>query len=155
MSNLSKKRKAAIILSWAFALFCMTVIFVYSNQTASQSSETSDGIIAKLMEYFNLNLSTGFVRSCAHCVEFAGLCFAFNLAYLSTFLRFSPLLSFLSTVFYSSTDEIHQFFIEGRASQVIDLVIDAAGASIITVVLVIVYLIYKKHCEKRGNICQF
>lgn len=155
MTQLSSKRKAAIIASWAFVIACLIIIFVYSNETASESTETSDGIIAKLLEFFHLELSSGVVRAIAHCIEFAGLCFAFNLAFFSTYLRFCPFVSLLSSVFYSATDEIHQFFVEGRACQIIDLVIDALGAIITTVVLIIIYLIYKKYCRKRGKLCQY
>ncbi len=155
MKKLSNKRKAAIIASWAFVLVCLIIIFMYSNETASESSETSDGVISKLLALFNLSLSSGVVRAVAHGIEFAGLCFALNLAFFSTYLKFSPLLSFLSTAFYSATDEIHQFFIEGRACQVIDLVIDASGALITVLVLSAIYYLYKQYCRKRGKLCQY
>ena len=46
---------------------------------------------------------------------------------------------------YACTDEYHQLFIEGRAGQFTDVLIDTAGASLGCAIVVLIYkLIYRK-----------
>lgn len=150
------KRKIALVITWGFVLLCMVIIFSYSNQIAELSQEVSDGWIKKIFETFGVELSSHTIRKLAHATEFGGLCFAFNTAYAATYLRFCPLLSIISTVFYASTDEIHQYFIEGRACQLRDVFVDFCGAAAVTLVLSIIYFIYIEIKKKREEkICQF
>ena len=142
---MTKERKIKIALCWCFVAVCMIIIFYYSSQVASVSSETSEGWITRILKTFGINLSTHFIRKTAHALEFFGLCFAFNLAYRFTFGYFCPLVSFLSTMFYASTDEIHQLFVEGRACRAYDLFVDGCGAAVMTLFMIIVILIdYKR-----------
>ena len=146
---MTAKRKTALILTWGFVLLCMAVIFYLSHQIASDSSETSSWLTIKIYDLFKIELSTYFVRKTAHAIEFGGLCFALNLAYFASFLRFSPFVSLASTLFYASTDELHQYFVEGRACQLRDVFVDLCGAVIVTAVIIALYLIYKRYKEKR------
>lgn len=150
MIFMTAKRKTALILTWGFVLFCMALIFHFSHQNASDSSETSSGLIKEIFYFFKIELSSHFIRKTAHAIEFGGLCFAFNLAYCATFLKFSPFVSLASTVFYASTDELHQYFIEGRACQLRDIFVDFCGAVLVTAAITVLYLIYKSYKEKRG-----
>lgn len=146
---MTNKRKTALALTWGFTVFCMIIIFYYSHQTASVSSETSSGWIQKILNTFGIELSSHFIRKTAHAIEFGGLCFAFNMSYAASYLKYCPFISLISTVLYASTDEIHQYFIVGRACQVRDVFVDFCGAVLVTLVLSIMYFIYLIIKSKR------
>ena len=152
---MTKKHKIAIILSWLFVAVCMIIIFYFSRERAVDSEETSNSVIEFIVRLFGYRLTPHTVRKTAHALEFFGLTFAFNLAYGSTYMKFSPILSALSSVFYSATDEIHQYFVEGRACRAGDLLVDFYGTLIMTAILVIAYVIFRKIMEKRGKQCPF
>lgn len=148
MIDMDKKRKIALIITWAFTVLCMIIIFSYSNQNSTDSAQTSDGLIRNLFDIFGIEMASGFIRKAAHAVEFGGLCFAFNLSYAATFMKYCPWLSVVSTVFYAATDEIHQYFINGRACQLRDVFVDFCGAMAVTLVLTLIIYFYKRYTEK-------
>lgn len=152
---MSNKRKFLIFLSWILVVACMVTIFMFSAQPANTSSESSDACIQWIYDLFGIRLSQHIVRKTAHALEFCGLCLLFNLAFGVTTLKFKPLISFILTVLYAVSDEIHQIFVDGRACMFKDVLIDSGGAAVCIIILSIVYLIYKKHCGKRGKVCQF
>lgn len=152
---MSNKRKFLIVLSWILVVACMVTIFMFSAQPANTSSESSDACIQWIYDLFGIRLSQHIVRKTAHALEFCGLCLLFNLAFGVTTLKFRPLISFILTVLYAVSDEIHQIFVDGRACMFKDVLIDSGGAAVCIIILSIVYLIYKKHCGKRGKVCQF
>lgn len=152
---MSKKRKLSIALSWLFVIICMGIIFYFSREKAIDSEQTSDGIIALIERFFHYRLSAHFIRKSAHALEYFGLTLSLNLAFGISYKKFSPLISLLSSVFYSATDEIHQFFVEGRACRASDLLVDFYGTLAMTAILITAYLIYKIITEKRGRKCQF
>lgn len=152
---MSNKRKFLIFLSWILVVACMVTIFMFSAQPANTSSESSDACIQWIYDLFGIRLSQHIVRKTAHALEFCGLCLLFNLAFGITTLKFRPLISFILTVLYAVSDEIHQIFVDGRACMFKDVLIDSGGAAVCIIILSIVYLIYKKHCGKRGKVCQF
>ncbi len=152
---MSRKRKILTAVAWLCVAACMITIFMLSAQPAVRSSESSDTCIKWIYDLFGIRLSSHFIRKTAHALEFCGLCLLFNLALGATTSKFKPLLSFILTVLYAATDEIHQIFVDGRACRFRDVLIDSGGAAVCIVFLSIVYLIYKKYCNKRGKICQF
>lgn len=152
---MSNKRKFLIAISWISVVACMVTIFALSAQPAVKSSEASGSCIQWIYDLFGISLSQHFVRKTAHALEFCGLCLLFNLAFGATTLKFKPLISFILTVLYAVSDEIHQIFVDGRACMFKDVLIDSGGALACIIVLSIIYLIYKKHCGKRGKVCQF
>jgi VanZ family protein len=64
------------------------------------------------------------LRKCAHMTEYAVLA---ALLYRA-FDRELP--AFLAAVAYAATDELHQHFVHGRHASVVDVAIDAVGATI-------------------------
>jgi VanZ family protein len=64
------------------------------------------------------------LRKCAHMTEYAVLA---ALLYRA-FDRELP--AFLAAVAYAATDELHQHFVRGRHASVVDVAIDAVGATI-------------------------
>ncbi|MCF0231256.1 MAG: VanZ family protein, partial [Enterococcus sp.] len=99
-----------------------------------------------------------FVRKAAHMTEYAVLAVLFSImakliwdavelrsirtpAKLFLFLYFLP---FIATVLYAISDEVHQLFIAARAGQVTDVLIDAGGAVIGLLILLLVRGIREK-----------
>ncbi|MBO5359790.1 MAG: VanZ family protein [Clostridia bacterium] len=152
---MNTKRKALISVSWLLVAVCMAIIFALSHQPASESGELSMsvmGFFAKILTEFIESIGHDAFRSIAHALEYCGLgLLLFNALYHTAQ---KPLIipSFAVGVFYALTDEIHQLFIEGRAFQFTDILIDAAGGA---VGVAAGYVIYKviiniiKH--HRGN----
>lgn len=55
---------------------------------------------------------------------------------------------FLITVIYASTDEFHQRFVTGRTGKPADVLIDACGALIVCVILVVILLVKNRRSDK-------
>lgn len=126
----------------------MGVIFWLSSRTATESSEQSGVIVEFLRRLFGDNIFTDFiVRKSAHCLEFTGLSFLFNLSLYVTKNKPSYILAVILTSIYAATDEFHQLFVEGRSCQLTDWAIDTAGAVLGALGFFVIYLIIKKYKE--------
>lgn len=150
---MSKCKKARIIL-YVLLAFWMILIFVMSSQKASQSSQLSGGIVYKLITVFFskfdsmplddqtqlVNTITFIVRKSAHFLEY------FILGLLATLIMLTydvkhKLKAIMSVVFcllYATSDEIHQYFVEGRACRFTDICIDAAGSVVAIVITILI-----------------
>lgn len=158
MKDLAALKKEKII-SLCFALlFCIWTIVIFSNsmKNGEQSSQMSDGPVRGLLsvaEKLNLPFSNGqitvFVRKSAHIAEFfllgglAALCACFFRKRHS--ISAPALLSLLAALI----DELIQFYVPGRSSEVRDVLIDFGG---IAVGVIVVNLIMKK--KLRNEICK-
>lgn len=124
------------IIYTSLTVLWMIVIFTMSSQTAEISGGQSS-IIAKIItEIFINNPSTDLVeifetiiRKLCHFFEYA---FLFVLIY-NTIKSYGvkdkhKLYSFLIVIMYAISDEIHQYFVPGRACRIIDVIIDISGA---------------------------
>ncbi len=146
--TISKKR----IVLFALVIAYMAIIFAFSAQTATESSQLSQGIaepICRLIytdfddmtEQDRLQLVSrvsGTLRVMGHGGEFAGLAALFFWL-LGTYRRVGIIpvhkgtqwaLSTLISMGYAVTDEIHQLFVPGRACELFDLCVDTIGAAI-------------------------
>ena len=152
---MTTKRKIHIGISWVLVIICMGIIFALSAQVADDSQELSDSFIRKIFETFGIVIESDLIRTIAHCLEFMGLSvLLFNAVYVTWFLKLTPIIAFLGTTFYATTDEIHQFFVPGRAFQISDILVDSTGALIgVTASFVILEIILsiKKRGNKNGN----
>lgn len=135
-----KSSKIILIVSWAAVLLCMAVIFILSHQTGEESQLLSDEFIIVL----GLKLTSDFVRTCAHFLEYAGLSVLFYNALYRSFGYVRPVISVLLSSIYAVTDEVHQLFVEGRAFQISDIIIDSIGAAAGVAVLTVLIVIYQK-----------
>lgn len=121
---------------WILPVAWMIVIFLFSNQPGSESSQLS-GSFARLLESVvkNLNIAISpsqlhfLIRKTAHYTVFfiLGL-----LLYIAIYPKKNPLFStglrsLIYGVAYAAFDEVHQLFIAGRAGQIRDVLIDSAG----------------------------
>ena len=152
---MTTKRKIHIGISWVLVIICMGIIFALSAQVADDSQELSDSFIRKIFETFGIVIESDLIRTIAHCLEFMGLSvLLFNAVYVTWFLKLTPIIAFLGTTFYATTDEIHQTFVPGRAFQISDILVDSTGALIgVTASFVILKIILsiKKRGNKNGN----
>jgi len=153
----------------------MVIIFLFSAQSAEESSELSGQfveIIIKIFipDYNNLSLlqqqeindKIGFViRKAAHFTEFSLLGF-FLMLHLSTIrLIFGKIknktfflfcISWFFGTFYAVTDEIHQSFVSGRYSSIKDVLIDSSGVLFGIMILIIFLPIFIQKLKNKYTI---
>ena len=155
------------ILLWGLVLATAGVIFCFSAQNGTASSQLSGGITEKVVEvvepdYDSLpepEQQTLFdavqfaVRKSAHFSEYALLGFLLRLLCASYALRRGGLVAWLCGTGYAATDELHQWFVAARSAMWQDVCLDSvgvfAGAFLATGILVIYARISMKR-RKRG-----
>lgn len=135
------------ILKTTFTLLLMIIIFYFSSQPATQSSELSGGICYRLVsmadKICNFSLAEEEklsicekietpIRKLAHMTEYAILSISiyFTLDAWNVKKKRLFLLAILCTCFYAMTDEFHQLFIVGRSGEIRDVIIDTCGGTI-------------------------
>lgn len=121
----------------------MAVIFCLSHETATVSSSKSDSVITLLLQRFGITVSSHVIRKTAHALEYSGLALLLYHAYFQSFRRAQPLLTMLTAVLYAASDEIHQYFIAGRACQMRDVFVDFVGAAVSVAVCTAVWYIFR------------
>ena len=145
----------------------MIIIFWFSNQPATESSEISGTISYRLVEdtdeIFNWGLTTDQIgniagnieypiRKAAHMTEYAIFSIFVMIALIVDGIKGVriPVISAVIAIAFAATDEFHQTFVPGRYGCVLDVLIDAAGSII---GLIVVYIIYKNMCKHKGEKC--
>lgn len=146
---------------WALPVIWAGVIFFFSAQPDTISSEQS-GFFARLL---SLILGVGeesaifttlhyIVRKGAHFTVYAvlgGLC-ANALARTTQLFTRKPQLFLCAlgvSMLYAISDEIHQYFVPGRAMMATDVLIDTCGAAF-GIVLVILFLLHAKSLKRKA-----
>jgi len=145
----SKKMK---YFHWTIVVLYMAMIYYFSSQDGAKSHEVS----SRLLEYLKflalyvpeglLDFFSGvgknheyILRKCAHFTEYLILSLIVYKAMRASEISFkkSILLTFIICFVYAVSDEVHQYFVPGRAFAVTDIMIDTAGAilGLMTVVL--------------------
>ena len=131
---MKKTIKIILVILW------MTIIFCFSNQKADDSSKLSDGLIVKVANIFvDKNLSTKdkeiilekyttIVRKTAHFTIYLILGILVISLLLEYNIKHIILVSLITCLIYSISDEVHQLFIEGRSGEVRDVLIDTTGS---------------------------
>ena len=130
------------ILYSGLVLIWMLIVFMFSNQNGEKSQGTSrkvTNIIVKVLVY-NEEISKEetnaltekidyLIRKIAHYSLYTiGGILIYN--YIKTFsinIREKILTSILVGIIYAITDELHQYFMDGRSAQIKDIVIDSLG----------------------------
>ena len=124
----------------AFTLGLMALIFYFSGQPAADSYKLSktvtetvqtDGISFLLPLWFDAENFHANLRKWAHVAIFAALGVGTALTVHSWLpgltLRRQGMRAAVLCVLYAASDELHQYFVPGRAALVGDVVIDALG----------------------------
>lgn len=154
-----KKRIAAVFLI-ALSVLCFLMIFGFSEENSDTSDKTSMRVTETVLNTFvkdypdlpekeKTALTDKYnppIRKLAHFSEYAVLGVLLALTFLcfdktkKKFYLFSAALSFI----LASSDEIHQFFVPGRACRFTDVLLDTFGAAIGAAVIILIRLIFKK-----------
>lgn len=152
---MKKSRKIYVAVSWALVAACMGIIFFLSAQNGEESSDLSGSFVMAILEWLNISVDEGLLRTFAHCLEFMGLSvLIFNATYSTWETKWTPVIAFAGTVIYAITDEIHQIFVPGRAFQISDILVDSTGAligAVASLVILKTILLIKKRGNKNGN----
>ncbi|SCK04643.1 Predicted integral membrane protein [uncultured Clostridium sp.] len=128
-------RNKRLLIGWISLLFWIGLIFYMSNQPGDVSSKQS-GLVLKLFQIMGIDLNkelgelaTFIVRKAAHFTEYFILyLLAINVMKYYFDIKRAILYAFIFSIFYACTDEIHQYFIPGRAMAFKDVLIDSSGA---------------------------
>lgn len=122
----------------------MIFIFYMSSFKAVESDTQSGFIVNIISNIFNINnidLITLIVRKSAHMIEYLILGILMLNCLKDYSIKNVLLVSIMLCILYSTCDEIHQLFIDGRSGEILDILIDSIG-------IVIGNLIYKKFVIK-------
>ena len=163
------KRTVKITLSAALTAAVMIAIFIFSAQSGGQSSGASNGVGAWLLGILGIDVPPGqspssvqilfgfTVRKLAHiflyfCLGLSSSLLSASLWGIKAELRpsrivLSSLCAALFGLFYACTDEIHQYFVPGRAAAVTDVGIDSIGTVLSVLLCAAVQLII--YCAQR------
>lgn len=177
-------RALKVTLSMGLTLAIMVLIFCFSAQSGGESGSLSDSIARMLASTFVGGFDTmpieqqtqiiaqmsWPIRKTAHASEYA--CLAISLvitcwqlyawrcdkkAAMSSLGRRVALVgvaAFVIAVLYACSDEIHQLFIDGRAGQVADVLVDTSGAAIGCLLMCLVmHAFLKRRLAKRESAC--
>lgn len=127
------------ILLWVLVIGCMVLIFSFSAQSADNSMDLSDGLLNRILDFFNIHLAAEtvmfmrvFIRKVAHFAVYMLLGFLVYLLFkegYSVTVKKCAYVAVLICALYAVTDEVHQLFVPGRSGMVKDVFIDTAGAS--------------------------
>ncbi len=152
--------KRCRFLIWLLPLAAAVMIFWFSSQTGDESASLSDGLLLRILNFFAgrfqaldvdslLDGLSNLIRKAAHVAEFAVLYGTLLLAWFVSGIRKYRwvLFSILTVFLYACSDEIHQIFVDGRASQFKDVLIDCAVPAGISVIFILHFL----WTERKGG----
>lgn len=164
----TRKKRMYRVITAVLLVGWMAVIFWFSDQPATESSEMSGGVAYRLVEtcsvMFGLDLPEDVieawaeridhpVRKAAHMTEYAILgCLV--LAALRGYFAYgkrTAAAALGAAAVYAATDEIHQIFIAGRAGRFSDVCIDTLGALFGLALVHFVVFCHRRHCEMRRH----
>ena len=149
---LPENRTVRIVLAvffWLLAAACAGCIFWLSSKDGNQSQNMSDSERGILMKLFGPLLNSFIVRKFAHFFEYAALGFLIGCALFLSRRRFSPITAVICSALYSVSDEIHQYFVPGRACRIFDVGVDTLGALTGTLFLAFIILIVSSIAIRR------
>lgn len=145
-------KKYRLFYKWLLVFIWMVLIFYLSSQNGETSGNLSFTVLGYLI---NLNLLPAsvvpilsfLIRKAAHMCEYAVLAFLFFnvLKEYNCKDKNKFLFSFLFAIVYACSDEFHQTFVNGRAGQITDVLIDSLGAFF---GLLLYVWFYKWHSKK-------
>lgn len=158
-----KAKKGIIVLrvvSVVLLLITAATIFVFSSQNVKKSVKTSRAVTEKICENVVSDYAVkdsgeqkkivksndNSVRKAAHMAlffAFGAFAFLSIISYRNIKLYIRIGLSFLVSVLYAASDEIHQIFVAGRGPQITDVLVDISGAAAAIILLCIVFRLMK------------
>ncbi len=156
-------KKVTRIILWLAVAVCMAVIFSFSMENGVESAESSGGFIRTLLEQFDTNFSKlsyeeqraiieshdHFIRKLAHFSIYAllGVLVSSTLSTYAMDFGKTALFSVAICAIYAISDEIHQYFVPGRACMIRDMLLDTSGS--ICGILLISLILYSVRRKKK------
>lgn len=178
----SVDRKRRAVLSTLLSIAIMVAIFMFSNQNSGDSGSLSEKVAFILASIFVdgfqnmspldqqdwLDFLSWPVRKTAHATEYGCLAISLVLSCWEIYLYRTEdkvtgdtlagrvvsicIIAFAIAVLYACTDEVHQMFIDGRAGQFTDVLVDASGAIIGSILASIVaYAVMRKRTRAQST----
>ena len=151
-------KKIKLVISWLLVLLLMVLIFVFSSQKAEASSETSGGfaeLLARILhsdfdnlsEYVKIDILNDcqfIVRKTAHFSVYGMLGILSFISCKASYFKLYWLISATICLLYAVSDEIHQYFVEGRSCEIRDVAIDFSGSLTGIIGIFILSFVFKK-----------
>lgn len=154
--HMSKKDKLKAIILIILTLCVVAFIFMHSLTPATLSAEESGAVTDWLSKLLPFQLTDHIVRKLAHFTEYSVLGFLTSFTVYSFFKKPTGgiFIKLFFTIFTAVIDETIQLNISGRSGQVTDVLLDFSGAVtgiIISTLLILIYLLYKKRKEMKNG----
>lgn len=124
----------------------MIIIFMFSNQNGNKSESTSDKVTSSVIDTVEVvtkhevteDEKNNLIEDTRLLVRKGAHFFLYFVLGIFSYLTFNSygisrrllLYSVLFCFIYAISDEIHQIFLDGRTAKFVDIIIDTAGASI-------------------------
>lgn len=151
------------------AILWMAIIFSFSAKNADESTKESNAvgmflgsIVYSDFEEWTEEEQQGFaetwdhpVRKCAHMTEYAILGFLLVGAGYDGREKCRSVVgrSLGIAAFYAATDEIHQYFVPGRACMFMDVCIDSVGALLGILFATVIMIVFEySQCLRKEKI---
>lgn len=121
------------VIAWLLFVSWLILIFYFSNQPGSISSDLSNNVLKTILNNLaisNFTVLAGILRKLAHFSEYFILSFL-TLNLVKQYKIVSPydfVLVMSFCFFYASSDEFHQLFIENRTASFLDVLLDYSGS---------------------------
>jgi len=138
-------------LAWVVVFLWIGILFYLSSQTNVESNKLSIDVTEILVQHgvvnndkaINIVTLNYFIRKNAHYIVY------FILGFLLMNASRNKTVSFLSSLLYGISDEIHQMFIIGRECSVNDILHDTVGAMLGILVFIIIFQIKNKNLTQK------
>ena len=121
--------KTLLFVSW------LILIYLLSAETGDQSGSLSDGILLSIAKLLKISDTKAFVDTFGFFIRKLAHFSEYFILYILTYECFKEyncpkliVVSVLFCVLYASIDEFHQLFVDGRCSQLSDVIIDSSGS---------------------------
>jgi VanZ family protein len=132
-----------------FLLGVLSFIFFMSSQNGIESNNYNEEIVnllrikggIDLYSIFDPNSVVIIIRKLGHFLEFTLLSIASYLVFTVFKIRRATVSTCLFCISLAAVDELHQLFVLGRTSSVIDVIIDSLGVMITVCVISLVRII--------------
>lgn len=141
--NQSMKNKRMKIITGVLVAIWMAVVFAFSNEPSVQTQSTSGNVTEKIVNIISkvvnipeekkentIQRLNPYIRKIAHYLLYTlgGIFIIISMNQYNTLSENKKIIiSLIIGIVYSISDEIHQYFIRGRACQIIDVYLDSLG----------------------------
>lgn len=159
------RKKLNYYLSLIALFLWACLIFGFSSRSSTESASQSGGVVAILSKALVYISSGKFVpsgdflseldhitRKAAHFFIYLVLGFlTLNLTAYCQKIRHKVIISLIFCILYAISDELHQYFVPGRAALNKDVLIDSIGAAIGIYLYKLLIIIHKHHKPNNKN----